>query len=246
MTPESRDAPPEYDLADLEMMREAMHYRRWMYGLIAPFIGRRVLEVGAGIGNYSEFLVGGDALTLLDSSTGCCEALRERFALRNDVHIVQMDICDPIVLTLKDSHFDTIICLDVLEHTDDALALRHMNALLPESGILILKVPALQSLHGTIDRALGHHRRYRRRELLGILKRAGFLPDRCQYINLVGALGWWVNSHVLRRQAQSPIQVRLYDRFVVPLASRVEALWRPPFGQSLLAICRKTSEVISR
>jgi SAM-dependent methyltransferase len=243
MMSEIQQGSPEYDVEDLELMQDAGRYRAWVYRLIAPYVGRRVLEVGAGIGNYAEFLLDREALTLMDCSTGCYTALVNRFASQDSVRVVQMDICDPVVLTLRDYPFDTVICLDVLEHTDDVVALRHMNALLSSGGTLIVKVPALQALHGTIDQALGHHRRYRRQELLGRLKEAGFHAKRHQYLNPIGAIGWWVNAHLLRRRKQSRLQIRFFDRFVVPFSSWLEGRWPPPFGQSLLAICRKVTEV---
>lgn len=237
--PEIELVPSEYDVQDLERMQQAPRYIRWVFGLIAPHVGQRVLEVGAGIGNYSEFLVACESLTLVDQSSACCAALRSRFQSQDGVRVLQMDICNPDVLALRESRFDTIICLDVLEHTDDTLALRHMNALLAPGGILILKVPALPVLHGTIDEALGHHRRYRRKDLLALVDRAGFFTERHVFLNFIGALGWWINAHVLRRRKQSLGQIRFFDRYLMPLIVWWEQRWPPPLGQSLLVVCRK-------
>ena len=50
---------------------------------------------------------------------------------------------------------------NVLEHIeDDAAAVRRFRSVLPEGGRLVILVPALPALYGSIDEAIGHFRRY--------------------------------------------------------------------------------------
>jgi len=137
--------------------------------------------------------------------------------------------------TLAGQSFDTIICLNVLEHVDDDIsALQAIRRMLAPSGRLILLVPALPVLYGTIDRALGHHRRYKRAGLASLLEATGFKLAHIEYFNLAGVPGWWFAGRVLRRQMIPAASLKLYDA-LVPLF-RLERLipWR--VGQSLIAI----------
>jgi hypothetical protein len=68
---------------------------------------------------------------------------------------------------------------------------------------------------------------------------AGLEVKTARYMNMAGFFGWWVNSHLFRRESQSLKQIEFFDRFVVPIVSRVEAAVPPPFGQSLFAALRK-------
>ena len=53
---------------------------------------------------------------------------------------------------LAEYGFDSVVCLNVLEHvSDDRKALEHMYALLRPGGSVILIIPAFESLYGPID-----------------------------------------------------------------------------------------------
>src|SRR5213592_4937517 len=51
------EAADQVGAATLERMAAAPRYNRWMFDRLRPWVGRRVLEIGAGIGNMSAFLV---------------------------------------------------------------------------------------------------------------------------------------------------------------------------------------------
>jgi hypothetical protein len=68
---------------------------------------------------------------------------------------------------------------------------------------------------------------------------AGLKIRKLRYMNTIGFFGWWANARILRREAQSERQIQIFDRFVVPLMSRLEDVARPPFGQSLFAVLQK-------
>jgi hypothetical protein len=95
-------------------------------------------------------------------------------------------------------------------------------------------VPALPGLYGSLDRALGHVRRYTSRELRTKFDRGGLRMRHLEYFNLAGLPGWWLTGRVLRREMIPAASLRLFD-MLVPLF-RLERLlpWR--LGQSLIAI----------
>jgi SAM-dependent methyltransferase len=134
---------------------------------------------------------------------------------------------------------DTIVCCNVLEHIeDDRATLSDMLALLQPGGRLILLVPALSWLYGTLDRHLRHFRRYEKEEVQEKLGQAGFAIEDIRFVNRVGILGWFVNGRILRRRVLPRAQLQVFKLFF-PLLRREEQ--NPPAtGMSLLAIASKT------
>ena len=81
---------------------------------------------------------------------------------------------------------DCVICTDLLEHLeDDNIVLDNIYKYLKNNGRLVLSVPALNFLFNQRDRAVGHYRRYGRREILNKLKQAGFEIEFVRYWNLL-------------------------------------------------------------
>lgn len=218
----------------LERLAEAVRYNRWMFDRVRRWVGSRVLEIGAGIGNLSAFLVDRERVVLTDTRPEYLDRLRDRFATHPNVSVVRLYLPTDAG-ALNGESFDTIICLNVLEHVlDDVGSLSTIRTLLGEGGRLILLVPALPALYGTLDEALGHHRRYTRAGLAEKFAAAGLELRHIEYFNLAGAPGWWFTGRVLRRRVIPSGSFRLFDA-LVPLF-RLERLipWR--VGQSLIAI----------
>ena len=152
----------------------------------------------------------------------------ERFARFDQVIPMQFDIQKPGILELQEMNFDTVVCLNVLEHLeDDTRALKIMNQLLRPGGRLILLVPAYQFLYGSVDRSLKHFRRYSRKTLVAKLRQTNFKIERSYYMNLLGVFGWFYNNRLIHRQEESIRQVILFDRAVVPWLSKIEKRLRP-------------------
>lgn len=218
----------------LERLADAERYNRWMFDRLRRWLGTRVLEVGSGIGNLSAFLLDRARLVLTDTRPEYLDRLRERFARYPNVAVARLYLPTDDS-ALAGERFDTVICLNVLEHVDDDLAsLAAIHRLLHAGGRLILLVPALPALYGTLDEALGHHRRYTRAELASKFRATGFRLRHVEYFNLAGVPGWWLTGRILRRRVIPRGSLRLYDA-LVPLF-RLERLlpWR--IGQSLIAI----------
>jgi len=211
-----------------------VRYNAWMFDRIRAWIGSRVLEIGSGIGNLSAFLVDRERLVLTDTREEYLARLRTRFANHSNISVVHLYLPHDD-RAVAGQRFDTIICLNVLEHVeDDITSLAAVRKLLEPKGRLVLLVPALPALYGSIDRALGHHRRYTRADLIAKLERTGFRLAHIEYFNLAGIPGWWWAGRVLQRQTIPAGSLKLYDT-LVPVF-RLERLipWR--VGQSLIAV----------
>lgn len=213
---------------------------RWIVDVIRPYMGRRILEVGCGIGNLTGEFLGRDLLVSTDVNDEYVETVRRRFGDQGGrFEALALDIEKDAVDGLVAYGFDTVICLNVLEHVkDDARALASMHQMLRPGGQLLLLVPALKLLFGSLDVYVDHWRRYSKGELVQKLERAGFEIDRVFYMHLLGAVGWWLNSRVLKSRILPEGQIGIYDR-IVPVLRWVEERAHPPIGLSLIAIARK-------
>jgi hypothetical protein len=127
-----------------------------------------------------------------------------------------------------------------MEHIrEDGEFLRAAHSLLEPDGSLLLLVPAVPAIYGSLDRAFEHYRRYARRGLTALLEEHRFKIAQIRYMNALGVLAWMVSGKILRRKTLGRRHVQLYDRAIIPLLRRVESIIRPPIGQSLLVVARK-------
>jgi SAM-dependent methyltransferase len=232
----------EYTVADQERMKRARRYFAWQARMAEEQIGRRVIEIGSGLGNFTEYLLNREQVVALDVVEECVKKLRKRFPSHKNLEARCLDVQDPEFRELARFRPDTIVCLNVLEHVrDDALALRHMHDVLEPGGRAIFILPAFESLYGPIDHNLGHFRRYSRSTWRKFAEKAGFRVKFARYLNTIGFAGWWVNAKILKKTEQSEGQIALFDSVVVPVMSRLEGLVPPPFGQSIFTVLEKAA-----
>ena len=222
----------------LEIMQAAPRYNRWQYSRVAPYLGRRICEVGAGIGNMSTLILAGapELLVVTDTDSYYREALRNQFGGRHDVVVEELTLPDKSAVNRFQRYgLDTVVALNVIEHiAKDLEALKSMAAMLRPGGRAVVLVPAFQELFGSLDHELGHVRRYTRSSLSRRMSEAGFQVERAFYFNLVGTLGWWVNAR-LRKVPRIPVEQLRYFDTLVPIL-RLEDRVPLPFGQSVIAI----------
>jgi SAM-dependent methyltransferase len=214
----------------------APHYRQWEYDLVAPFLGSSVLEIGSGMGHFSEKLVeaGLDRVVLSDPDEGCLEGLRRDYGDRPGIEVTSITLPGPVSLA---EPVESVVAMNVLEHIeDDAQALRDLAAALAPGGRIVLWVPAYMQLYGEFDRKVGHFRRYVPATIRSAVERAGLRVGYLRRVNFLGGLAWWLA--VRRGGARQPNLrlVWLYDNIVVPTSRRVEKVVEPPFGQSIVCV----------
>jgi SAM-dependent methyltransferase len=224
----------------LGIMAQASRYNRWQYEQIARFCGRRICEIGSGIGNMAQLLVNRstERLLLTDPDQAYLALLEERFAGDPRVGVAHLKLPDfQSAQRMRNHGFDTVVALNVLEHIEDDLAaLKCIATLSGRGGRVIILVPAIPSLHNSLDVALGHWRRYSPQALRGLFEASAIDLERLFYFNAAGILGWWLNGSLLGASRIPSRQLRLFD-LLVPIW-QLERLVHLPIGQSLIAIGR--------
>lgn len=220
----------------LRLLKKASKYNGWVYQMLRPYLGRDILEIGSGIGNMTKYFVSHGRVTASDISPFCLRELRSSFSENENVQVRTLDISRNSYPQIE--IYDTIVCLNVLEHVeDDVEALRNMHKLLRPGGRLLLYVPANPRLYCEIDRGVGHYRRYVMDELLGKMAKAGFRVSHSRHHNILGALGWWVNGKVLGKKHINATDVGGFD-LLMPLVKLQDHL-DSRFALSILAIGEK-------
>jgi glycosyltransferase involved in cell wall biosynthesis len=200
----------------LDALSNARRFNAWMADTIRPFVGKRVLEIGAGIGNLTRQFVSRRELYIAgDIDEEHLARLRTRFHHRSNLRICHCDLTNPEHFVPFTQAMDSVICLNVLEHVeDDIQALCNIHSALSPGGRAIILVPHGQEVFGTLDVALGHHRRYQHAELQERMEQTGFRVDRILEFNRISRPGWYLTGRVLKKTTLSPLQVKFFDRLV--------------------------------
>lgn len=223
----------------LNQLSQINQYNHWIYDQFSHVLGKRVLEVGSGTGNITQFLLAGNReVVATDVIAKYRDELKTRFTGKSNLKVDSFDLSRAVSEEVKNNPFDTIVCLNVLEHLeDDLFSLRQMYDALKPSGHLALLVPAHQFLYGAFDEAVGHYLRYGKQQLRERLEKTGFQVESLRFFNIAATLPWLINGRILRRSYLPNEQVSLADKLVPFL--RLEKYIGPPFGISLIAIARK-------
>ena len=225
-------------LRTLESLTSARNYNRWLADLVRPYLGDDPIEIGSGLGETAAIWLetGAPRITLSELEPAGAATLRTRFAGDGRVDVVTLDITQRLEGARRHT---AAVAMNVLEHIeDDAGALSTLGQIVRPGGAVVLFVPAHQWAMSAFDRAIGHWRRYTRRSLHAVAERAGLVPERISYVNAPGLLAWLVGVKLLRRVPSDSWAVGVYDRVLVPIARGLETRTAPPFGQSVLAVCR--------
>ena len=223
----------------LDALSVAPRFNRWMAETIKPYVGQRVLEIGAGMGNLTRHLMRRrEHYVATDIDLEHLVRLRNRLQHHTRLEISVCNLARSEDFDRFAGAMDTLICLNVLEHMEDDLAcLGNLLRTLAPGGRAIVLVPQGQELFGQLDIVLGHRRRYSHQDLTERMRQAGFLIERVIDFNRISRPGWFLKSKLLGQARLARYQVKAFDRFVW-LWRRIDPLlpWKPT---SIIAIGRK-------
>jgi SAM-dependent methyltransferase len=223
---------------ELETLAGATNYYAWLARLLSPHVGRHVVEIGAGVGTLAAAVLATNpaaSLTLFEPASNNLPTLTRRFANEPRVRIVPgfyeppRDDARPV---------DTVLVINVLEHVDDCRALlAAVHETLRPGGRLAIIVPAGGAmLYGSLDKAFDHHQRFTSTTLRALVEESGYLVHELRFLNALGVIPWFLMGRVMHMRNLPRFAVRLYDRVAIPVLSRLERVWSPPYGQSLFVV----------
>ncbi len=240
--------PAEYaNLAHVE--REHWYYvgkrefvRRWIERVRPLAKADRLLDCGAGTGQFAAEMARDCDVTVMDTVEESLRLLRERFPADRVITLVDDEV------PLPDASLDYVTALDVLEHVpDDRAVVDGFARLLRPGGLAVVTVPASMALWSDWDVSLHHYRRYSRSQLVDLFPTDRWEIVHVNYTNvLVYPLVWLVRrwqrgrrdaamKRAEDRVPSAPVNALLRWQFVQLALSR----WRMPFGVSLLLVARR-------
>ena len=221
----------------LESMSYAKVYNQWLLVKFQKYLSGQILEVGCGIGNFTKLISSFGQVTAVDIEPDYIKQTKKKV---QEAHVGLGDI-EKGKLFFKDKKFDSIVCLNVLEHIkDDGKAISNIVQLLKPDGVLVLLVPSHQFLYGEIDRSIGHHRRYDKEKINKVLFTKGLQVVFSERINFLGAIGWFVSGRVLKNPIVGKKKIKLFN-LVAPIGLLIEKFYEPILGTSILVIAKKKS-----
>ena len=209
---------------------------QWLSRLALREVGERVIEAGCEAGAWTRLLLRTrQQVVAIDPHASRVAKVLSAFPSYRNLEAMTMDLAAPRFRDLKRYHPDSVLCVDALARVkDDQRALFNFTTVLPRGGKVVLLVPACPSLFGSLDMALGHHRRYSKESLRDVAESVGLRVRQLRYVNVAGFFGWWFDNRILESiQPSAPGSLR---EKLVPYLSSVERLIAPPFGQSLFAV----------
>lgn len=220
----------------LESMSQAQWYNQWTVRKFEEFLHGDILEIGCGIGNFTNSLSKYGKVWAVDIQK---EYVIETKKQVNGKAQVGIGDIEKGKYFFSGQNFDNIICLNVLEHIkDDQAALNNLFKLLKTGGRLILLIPAHQFLYGEIDRSIDHYRRYNKSGICQMLERIGFKIEKSRELNFLGALGWFIAGRVLKETIVKQGDIKIFN-LVAPIFLQMENLIEPPVGTSILVVAQK-------
>jgi hypothetical protein len=235
--------PRDYDGEELRALSGAHRYQEWIAEQFRPYMRGTLMEVGTGIGTMAQKWLGlAERLHLVEPAPNLYPTLAARFNGHPNVSVHSGVLHDVVTRSGAPTpgSLDGTVMINVLEHIeDDRATLRLIHNLLVPRGHLMLFVPAMPALYGSLDRRFGHHRRYTRTGLVSCCEQAGFETLRVRYFDVFGVAPWWLVNRVLRSEHISDRMAALYDRCVVPIGRWLENRVAVPFGKNLVYVGRK-------
>lgn len=224
----------EYTGTDnLEVMADAINYNNYLSSLVLSHARKNeaIVDFGSGIGTFAR------GLASQGYRVHCIEPDAKQAAMIAAAGLPVSTSVDE----LADGSVDYLYTLNVLEHIeDDTAALRQLHKKLKPGGKMLIYVPAFQVLFSSMDRKVGHFRRYTKRDLTDKLRAANFDVLSARYVDSIGFFASLYfrfagnDSGTLNHKA-----LIFYDRIVFPISRMCDAVLSPLFGKNVVVTAKK-------
>ena len=223
----------------LDLFKNATNWKNYFSKKIKPYIKGDILEVGAGIGTNTKYLIHDNvnikSITCLEPDAILCEEMKLNHL--ND----KIDAKEILNGTIEDvnKQFDTIIYIDVLEHIEKSKEeIELIKKRLNTDGQLIILVPAFNFLFSEFDSKIGHFRRYDKHILKNEVNNTLKL-QKTFYLDSLGVIASLVNKYILKKGTPSPANIYFWDKKIIPFSKFLDIISFNTFGKSLIGIYQK-------
>ena len=221
---------------NLEVMASAVNYNQFLTQLILSKAkpGDRMLDFGAGIGTFANRIrEAGYSVTCVEPDI----AQADRVAGIGIPVVGQLD-------QIMDQSVDYIYTLNVLEHIeDDVTALRELGQKLSRGGRILIYVPAFKILFSSMDRRVGHHRRYTLPGLRTAVEAAGLSVEQGRYADCLGFFATLVYKFFGDDSGQIDERTLVaYDRIAFPLSRLADVVFGRFFGKNVFIVATRPEE----
>jgi len=219
-------------IENLDVMAEAKNYNTYLANLVCnnQEPGHELVDFGAGTGTFAQMMVDRGYKVI------CIEpdiALSERLSAAGLSVYGSIQQVDKI---------ESLYSLNVLEHIeDDFSTVVNLFGQMKINGKILIYVPAFMVLFTSMDKRVGHFRRYTKKQLIELFEQAGFVVDDARYADSLGffvtLLFKWFGSNTGEINLRA---LKIYDTFVFPLSRFCDFLFSPFFGKNVMLRARKT------
>jgi len=232
----------QYPGNELNLFKRALNWKNYWLSRWGVFIGKEVIEVGAGNGTNAQCILsifeGIQKFTALEPDSSLfLECQKLEIEAKGRMEVIQG------TLTQLDASltFDTIFYIDVMEHLEeDAAEFELAYSKLKEGGYLMVLVPAHNFLFSDFDTSIGHYRRYNKNSLLQASKNIG-KPVKMEYLDAVGLLASLANKYLLKQTVPTLNQILFWDRCIIPISKIIDPIFSYKLGKTLIAVWKKES-----
>lgn len=226
---------------------------------MSDYIGTDNLEAMAGAINYNKFLsslIMSHAKkneTIVDFGSGIGTFARELNEHGYHVHCIEPDARQAATIAaaglpvstsideLADGSVDYLYTLNVLEHIEDDVAtLRLLHNKLRPGGKLLIYVPAFQLLYSSMDRKVGHFRRYTKPRMAKKLRAAEFQILTMRYVDSLGFIAALLFRLVGNDSGSlNHTALMIYDRVIFPLSRMCDVVFSSVLGKNVVVVAQK-------
>jgi SAM-dependent methyltransferase len=215
---------------NLEVMASAVNYNRFLTELVLRYArkGDRVLDFGAGIGTFA------GRVKAAGYTVRCVEIDHDQAA-----HIAGSGISVVRALDeIESRSVDYIYTLNVLEHIeDDVGVLRELRQRLAPGGRMLVYVPAYQVLYSSMDRKVGHFRRYTLESLRQAIHAAGLTMEAGKYVDSLGFFASLAYRYFGNESGDLNEKALIaYDRVAFPLSRAADLACGRVFGKNVFLV----------
>jgi len=225
----------EYGSSVLSGLKHARRLNLWIGKTLRPFIGDRVLEIGAGIGTLTNQFIPREMYVATDINPHCLTYLQSFSFGKPYLHVLKADPTDAEDFSGLSEQFDTVLAVNLLDRVSNPTdALQNIRGALRSGGRVVVFASHNPALYGTLDQELQRRQRYSQSSVEQLLSENGFRLEQLFDFNRLSVPGWWLNCKLLRKKRISRLQLKIAD-LTMAILSRIDRVW-PWQGLSIVAV----------